>query len=59
MQRSGIFGWRQVNGHRGQSLLEYAVLIAAVVLGVSTAGHFLYERFVEHASRVERNHMIF
>ena len=40
---------------RGQSILEYAILISAVVLGVAAVAGIFSTRFTEHAQRIEQN----
>lgn len=44
---------------RGQSLIEYAVLVAAVTLGVLAAAHLSYRAFVGQAQAVEKTYVVF
>ena len=52
--------WRgSVSNSRGQSLIEYAVLVAAVIVGVIAAAHVSYRAFVGHAQTIERDAIVF
>lgn len=44
---------------RGQSLIEYAVLVSAVALGVVAAASICYKHYVGHAQRTERWFTVF
>lgn len=46
-------------GKDGQSLIEYVVLVGAVILAVSLAASKIYQRFAEHASRIEQKNIVF
>jgi len=48
-----------VSNSRGQSLIEYAVLVAAVIVGVIAAAHVSYRAFVGHAQTIERDAIVF
>lgn len=48
---------RQLVG--GQALIAYAVLIAAVALGVSVAAGLTYRAFVGHAEEIETQEVSF
>ena len=52
-----LIAWRRTRA--GQSLLEYAVLIGAVVLGVAAIARIFAIRFTEHAQRIEAEYMVF
>ena len=43
----------------GQSLIEYAVLVAAVALGVAAAANLVYNRFVASAQAIEESAIVF
>ena len=43
----------------GQSLIEYAVLVAAVILGVSVAANVVYRHFVGNAQAIEERSIVF
>lgn len=43
----------------GQSTLEYAIMISAIVLAVSVVARIVSERLKEHAQRIEQEHMVF
>ena len=43
----------------GQSLIEYAVLVSAVILGVVAAVNLTYSAFVEQAQDIERTEIVF
>ena len=44
---------------RGQSLIEYTVLVSAVILGVMVAARVCYTTFVGHAQRTEQYYTVF
>ncbi len=44
---------------RGQSMIEYAVLVAAASLAVVAAANFVYRAFTGHAQRIEEHEMVF
>ena len=44
---------------RGQSLMEYAVLLAAVSLGVMVAAKVAHRAFTGHAQRIEQSQTVF
>ncbi|GEM_PF-5103780 len=46
-------------GRRGQSVMEYAVLLAAVSLGVMLAAKVAYKAFTGHAQRIEQSQTVF
>ena len=48
--------WRSVGG---QSLIEYAVMVAAVTLGVMAAANAAYRAFVGSAQVIERDGIVF
>lgn len=50
---------RWVGTRKGQALLEYAILIAAVTLGLSMVARFVSERVSEHGKRIEEKSMVF
>jgi len=43
----------------GQSMIEYAILVSAVILGVMAAANVAYKAFVGHAQAIERTQIIF
>ena len=43
----------------GQSIIEYAVLVSAVILGVIAAANVAYKAFAGHAQAIERTQIIF
>ena len=43
----------------GQSLIEYAVMVAAVTLGVMAAANAAYRAFVGSAQVIERDGIVF
>lgn len=49
----------QAPGTRGQSMIEYAVLIAAVTLGVAMAADLAYKAFLGKAQQIEREVTVF
>ncbi len=50
---------RSLMRHKGQTLIEYAVLVAAVTLGVTIAATAAYRAFVGRAQDIEQNQMVF
>ena len=48
--------WQSVGG---QSLIEYAVMVAAVTLGVMAAANAAYRAFVGSAQVIERDGIVF
>lgn len=46
-------------GRRGQSIMEYAILIAAVSFGVIVAARVAYKAFTGHAQRIEQSQTVF
>ena len=44
---------------RGQSLIEYAILVGAIILAVSLTARMFYDRFVDHAQRIEQKNVVF
>jgi len=50
---------RRMACRRGQSIIEYAVLVAAVVMGVAAAAKVAYNTFVAHAQTIEQKEMLF
>ena len=44
---------------RGQSLIEYAVLVSAVILGTVWAVDFSYKAFVRNAEEIEETEILF
>ena len=43
----------------GQALVEYAVLVGAVVLGATVAVKFAYQAFVAQAQDIEKKEIVF
>ena len=43
----------------GQTLIEYAVLVAAVSLGVVMVANLVYRAFTGHARTIEDTQMVF
>ena len=43
----------------GQSILEYAVLVSAVAIGVAAVSSLAYRAFVSQAQQVEQEKMVF
>ncbi len=50
---------RRAGQNRGQSIIEYAVLMAAVTLGVLAAAHLSYRAFVGQAQEIEKHEVVF
>lgn len=51
---------RRVRGRaRGQALIEYAVLVAAVTLGVVGTANLVYNAFTAHAQEIEDTQLVF
>ena len=46
-------------GRRGQSLIEYAVLVSAALLGVIAIASLTYRTFVFRAQDIEQNQVVF
>ena len=46
-------------GVHGQSLVEYAVLAAAVIVGVMAVVNLTYQAFVRQATDIEREEVVF
>ena len=44
---------------KGQSLIEYAVLVSAVTFGAMLAANVAYRAFAGHAQEIERNELVF
>ena len=44
---------------RGQSLLEYAILLSAVVVGVMIAAKVTQQSFIKQAQEIERSEIVF
>ncbi len=49
----------RLHRRRGQSILEYVVLIAAVATGVSLAANLAYKAFAENAQDVQSKQLLF
>ena len=43
----------------GMALIEYAVLVGAIILGVSVAAHMAYESYVKDAEVIEVDGVVF
>ncbi len=50
---------RTRRGIQGQSMIEYAVLVAAVSLGVIAAANWVYRSFTGQARRIEDTQVVF
>lgn len=44
---------------RGQMTMEYAILVAAVTLGVAAAANLVYRAFTSHAQTIEETQVVF
>jgi len=50
---------RHIKTQRGMALVEYAVLIGAILLGVSLAARTVYQSFLGYGQAVEREGILF
>ena len=50
---------RRVKVRRGQALIEYAVLVSAVILGMVAAVNLTYRVFSEQAQDIEEHEIVF
>ena len=48
-----------MSGRGGQSVVEYAILLAAVALGITVAANVCYRSFVSQAQEIESTQVIF
>ncbi len=55
--------WRrsqaETSGWRGQALIEYAILVGAIIVGVAAAASVVYRSFSGQAQSIERNEIVF
>lgn len=43
----------------GQALIEYAILVGAIIVGVAAAASIVYRSFAGQAQGIERNEIVF
>ena len=48
-----------MRGKHGQALIEYAILVGAIIVGVAAAANVIYRSFSGQAQSIERNEIVF
>lgn len=49
----------EMRGRRGQALIEYAILVGAIIVGVAAAASVVYRSFSGQAQSIERSEVVF